>query len=145
VLIMAFAHVNSRNVAKSTNTLLICAAVRWNNCLLSYYIVIYGASQGSCLSPFLFNLYINSMVVKLRLQASGCHVSNVFLGCLFYSDHMLFMSASVAGLQQLLDVCAATVLALKFTFNYQKSKCIVFESNHVNPISDMCLGADSIK
>ena len=78
-------------------------AVRWNGCFSKYFKIDSGVRQGSIMSPYLFNLNINPLI--LRLCNSGCLVNNCFIGCIFYADDMLLLSASVYGLQDLLNVC----------------------------------------
>ena len=42
-----------------------------------------------------------------------------------YADDFMLLSASVSGLQQLLDVCAHNAKDLCLQFNDKKSHCIV--------------------
>jgi hypothetical protein len=119
-------------------------AVRWNGCLSDYFKVNSGVRQGSILSPALFNLYINQLIVDLRLCSSGCHVNNCFIGCIFYADDILLMSATVAGLQELLNVCDQSVADLQLKFNCSKSFCIAFGHKHDTVITDMKLGNNTI-
>jgi exonuclease III len=119
-------------------------AVRWNGCLSEYFKVNSGVRQGSILSPALFNLYINQLIVDLRLCSSGCHVNNCFIGCIFYADDIILLSASVAGLQDLLNVCDQSVSDLSLKFNCTKSFCIAFGHKYDTAISDMKLGKDTI-
>jgi hypothetical protein len=115
-------------------------AVRWNGCFSRYFKINSGVRQGSIMSPYLFNLYINPLISRLRLCNSGCLVNNCFIGCIFYADDMLLISASVNGLQDLMNVCVDSLSNLDLKFNCSKSFCIAFGHMHDQPISNMCLG-----
>jgi len=47
-----------------------------------------------------------------------------------YADDLMLLSASVSGLQQLLDVCALTANDLCLQFNDKKSHCIIVGPKH---------------
>ena len=49
------------------------AAVRWNSCLSLPFSVGSGVRQGSSLSPALFSLYINIIIVLLKSCDCGCY------------------------------------------------------------------------
>ena len=46
--------------------------VRWNNTLSNVCGISNGVKQGGCLSPTLFNLYINDLINILRQNIIGC-------------------------------------------------------------------------
>jgi len=115
-------------------------AVRWNGCMSVNFKVNSGVRQGSILSPALFHLYINRLILDLRVCSSGCHVNNYFIGCIFHADDILLLYVSVGGLQELLSVCNQSVSYLSLKFNCTKSFCITCGQTYDTPISDMKLG-----
>ena len=100
------------------------AAVRWNSCLSLPFSVGSGVRQGSTLSPALFNLYINFIIVALRSRDCGCHVRDRFFGCFLYADDIIILAPSLSGLQSMLDVCSTACSKLRVKFNSNKSYCI---------------------
>ena len=63
---------------------------------------------------------------------------------MFYADDIILLSASVAGLQNLLNVCALSVLDLSLKFNCRKSQCIAFGPKYDFEVDDMLLGSNTI-
>jgi len=79
------------------------------------------------------------MLLKLRKLGNGCHVHNLFLGCLMYADDLLLVSASIADLQRMLDVCSDVGTELCITFNSNKSHCLVIGPNKINKLEPITL------
>ena len=86
-----------------------------------------GVRQGGILSPFLFNVYVNDLLCTLRLSGLGCHVQNLFMGCIMYADDLLLLSSSVKELQCMMDICSEISSELGITFNANKSSCMIID------------------
>jgi len=61
-----------------------------------------------------------------------------------YADDLLLLSASVEGLQRMLDVCKAVSVEVEMEFNCKKCSCTIVGPASHNTISDMKLGEDVI-
>jgi Reverse transcriptase (RNA-dependent DNA polymerase) len=84
------------------------AVVSYNGALSRLLLVPSGVWQGSVLSPALLNVFINTIIIRLRIADIGCHVKGLFAGCLLYADDVILLSPSVLGLQHMLDVYYST-------------------------------------
>ena len=120
-------------------------AVRWNGELSAYFAVGSGVRQGSCLSPAIFNVFMNLFISQLKLQGMGCHVFTLFLGCLLYADDIILLSPSVAGLQTMLNKCSDIACTLSLQFNVNKSHCIVVGKSYKIDITPMSLSGTTIE
>ena len=115
------------------------------------FAVCSGVRQGSTLSRALFNLFINAFIVKLKSSGIGCHICDQYFGCLLYADDLILLSPSVAGLQDMLNLCQNTATFLALNFNVMKCHCIAFGKNAALSIDPMSIGSckidwyDSIK
>jgi hypothetical protein len=118
--------------------------VRWNGCYSFEFGVQSGVRQGSSLSPSVFNIFINQFLTSLRQLRAGCHINSCFVGALMYADDLILLSASVAGLQNSLNVCSSISLELRLEFNCKKSCCIAFGSKYNECKLSLKLGAQSI-
>ena len=57
------------------------------------------------LSPRLFTVLINIIIAKLRDSGVGCYINNIFIECILYADDIIVLSATVSGLQEMLNIC----------------------------------------
>jgi len=48
----------------------------------------------------LFNIYIDSVIHALRVSDLGCHLGDVYVGCIAYADDIVLLSASLVNLQK---------------------------------------------
>jgi len=69
--------------------------VKWNECFSRCVIVKSGIRLGGILSPLLFNIYIDSLILGLKSSGLGCHMRGLYLGCIAYADDLLLLSGSV--------------------------------------------------
>ena len=67
-----------------------------------------GFRQGSCLSPSLFNVFIDMFVINLHRVGVGCNVKSLFIGCLLYADDIILMAPSLSSLQKMLNCRSIT-------------------------------------
>ena len=74
----------------------------------------------------------------------GCAINRTFLCCIMYADDLIVLSASVTGLQAMLDSCNHVSNSLLLKFNVLKSSCSVIGPASKLNIVDMQLGLDSI-
>ena len=70
--------------------------VKWNNCFSRCVIVKSGICQGGILSPLLFNIYTDCLILGLK----SSYMRGLFVGCIAYADDLLLLYGSVALLQK---------------------------------------------
>lgn len=107
----------------------IFGVVKWNDAFSTKVSVRSGIRQGGILSPFLFNIYVDSLIMTLKSSDLGCHVSGVYLGCIAYADDFLLLSASVTHLQKMLDMCCEHAKDIDIEFNPKKC-CLLKIGKH---------------
>ena len=61
--------------------------------------------QGSVLSPALFAVYMDDLIVKLRRAGVGCHLGGIFTGVVGYADDLLLMAPSRSAMETMLKIC----------------------------------------
>ena len=78
---------------------------KWGNARSKQFRVLNGYRQESVLSPSLFSLYMNELLVKLRNSGIRCHIGGLFFGAAFYADDLVLLAPSRSALQKMLQIC----------------------------------------
>jgi len=102
--------------------------VLWNGVGLysQNFPVINGVKQGRILSPVLFCVYIDELLLALRQTNVKCFMDSWFVGTLAYADDIVLMAPSATAVRQMLAVCDEFAVKLDARFNASKSKCMLF-------------------
>ena len=64
-----------------------------------------GTRQGSVLSPALFSVYLDDLILKLRELGLGCHVGGWWMGACGYADDLILLAPLRSVLQKMVQVC----------------------------------------
>ncbi|MCG8033679.1 MAG: endonuclease/exonuclease/phosphatase family protein [Candidatus Thiodiazotropha taylori] len=98
--------------------------VKWQEELSEPFPVLQGVRQGGVLSPHLYKMYINPLLLDLEMANLGVFVGTVYTGCPTCADDLLLMSNYPAELQLMLSKCFRNSGRNKCTFHPCKS-CII--------------------
>ena len=99
--------------------------VQWNNCHSNWFSICNGVKQGATMSPILFCIYFDNLLLELKREGAGCHIGNMFIGALAYADDVVLLAPTASALRRMLAVCEHYAIRYKVTFNAAKSKCIL--------------------
>ena len=79
--------------------------------------VINGVKQGGIISPFLFNIYIDELIVSCLSLNLGSKLCEFNTSVISFCDDLNILSPSLKQGQQLLDICSAYGEKWKIKFN----------------------------
>ena len=98
--------------------------VKWGTFFSSFYRLSCGVRQGGVLSPYLFAIYLDSVIEKVKNSKSGCQINWSYVGILAYADDILLIAPTVMSLQTLVTTCEKQLQELDMQINATKSACI---------------------
>ena len=109
------------------------ASVKWNGFSGPVFRITRGTRQGSALSPVLFNIFINDLLLELdACEEGGIRIGRYFFNFFAYADDITLFSTTVSGLQRLIDICQVYAKTWRFNFGIKKTKCVTFGKNLYN-------------
>ena len=79
--------------------------VKWNNHKSSKFSVTNGVRQGGVLSPFLFSVYMDELLVTLKNNGVGCHMGHHYVGAFGYADDIILLCPSLQGMREMVKIC----------------------------------------
>ena len=102
--------------------------VRWGSKLSAPFTVSNGVRQGGILSPYLFNVYMDDLSLKLNACKIGCISGDLIINHLMYADDLVIFSPCSIGLSRLLKVCTEYGIENNIMYNSKKSAVMIVRS-----------------
>ena len=101
--------------------------VRWGDSLSESFNVSNGVRQlqGSVLSPLLFAVYLDELLVELSVSSVGCYWGSLFAGAFAYADDIVLLAPCASALRIMLSICA---ISRGLRFNANKTQLICFRT-----------------
>jgi hypothetical protein len=103
---------------------LVCVA--WHGITSPCFVARNGVKQGGILSPVLFCIYFDGLLLRLHESKFGCWVASVYAGALSYADDLVLFAPTPTAMRRMLDICDKYASEYRIDFNASKSRCIVF-------------------
>ena len=102
------------------------SAVLWQSSLSRSFPILQGVRRGAILSPLLYSVFVDELLVTLQNSGYGVHIDSIFCGALMYADDLALISGSPAELQTMLDIVSSYALFWRCQINAEKSRIMVF-------------------
>jgi len=95
--------------------------VSWCGILSDYVLAVNGVKQGGVLSPVLFCLYVDGLLVKVSKADIGCFCGSNFVGALAYADDIVLLAPTASALRKMLAISDSYASEFHIVFNANKS------------------------
>ena len=106
--------------------------VKWGSVMSESFTVMNGVKQGGVLSPILFAVYTDGLLLRLQESGIGCHMGGHYAGALAYADDITLISPSMTGLRKMSSICEQYASEYDILFNGRKSKLLFFKGRCCN-------------
>ena len=104
--------------------------VRWNGAFSEKFSMSNGVKQGAILSPYLFNLYLDFLIIELNNSRVGCYIGNQAVNALSYADDLVLVSPTLQSMKVLLDIAIDYGNEFSVNFNPDKSFIMFYPFNN---------------
>lgn len=101
--------------------------VKWDKHLSDTFQAKNGVKQGGILSPILFCLYTEELLIELKSSGVGCHIGQTFVGAIGYADDISLQSPTISGLNIMLKVAQSFSETHFIKFNSSKFQLVIHE------------------
>ncbi len=89
-----------------------------------------GVRQGFVMSPTLFNIFLEEVLVRIRKSKRGVKVGRGTLGCLAYADDIVLLAENKREMEEMLQI--TDKYGREWGLRYSERKCKVMEFNSDN-------------
>ena len=90
------------------------------------FLISNGVKQEGVISPVMFNLYFDNLLISLKQSGIGCHINGTYMGPLGYADDITLTSPSLYGSNSMLDICNQFAKNNHVIFNTKMNICIKY-------------------
>jgi len=116
----------------------------WNKCCSQMFDTYNGIKQGSILSPVLFTVYMDSLLLKLEASGIGCKIGQHYFGALSYADDLSLLCPTLNGFQRMLSICQQ--FGEEFGVKYNPTKSVAMcVSRRPRLLPNVIMGDQPIK
>jgi len=144
------------NLGLPTNSRIYCAirnlynnlkcCVRVHGFKSDWFEVLSGLRQGCVLSPIMFNMYINDLVINLKGRCNGIPIGGENVTCLLYADDVVLLARNEQDLKEMLNVVNQWCMKWNINVNGDKSEVVHFRNKSVEQTRNkFCIGNIDIK
>ena len=95
--------------------------VCWGNTHSNVFWVSNGVRQGGVLSPILFSIYLDTLLLALKKSGIGCTLGGVYVGAFAYADDIVLLAPCLSSLRLMLGDCEVCAVRHGLTFNPLKT------------------------
>ena len=81
--------------------------------------------QGSLIGPYLFNVYVDDLNLRLNAAKTGCQLAGKPANNFAYADELAILAPTVRALNDLIKVCEVFAAENYMIFNTLKSECML--------------------
>jgi exonuclease III len=121
------------------------ACVRINGAYTDWFDISRGVRQGCVASPWLFNLFIDSCLSKLKEYECGLRMDELRVKCLLYADDQVLLASSAGELQDMVTLLNGEFEAKGMKVNASKTKVMIFEKNEEMTACEILIGDESVE
>jgi len=87
-----------------------------------YFSTVNGVKQTGVLSPILYFVYIDDLLLALFNSGVGCYIGNNFVGTLICANYVVLIASTTAtAMRKLLSICGEYASEYCISFNVSKS------------------------
>ena len=95
--------------------------IKWGAAISANFELKCGIRQDGVLSPYLFAVFVDGIIDKIKQCGIGCYVGRSCLAVFMYADDILLLAPSVVALHKLLLICEEEISLLDMAINASKS------------------------
>jgi hypothetical protein len=104
--------------------------IKWSDYYSEPCNVSNGVKQGGVLSPILFCVYTDELLLRLQKSGFGCYIGHIFFGAFAYADDVILLAPTKTSLYKMIDIANAYSKEFDITFNPGKTKYLIYNNQN---------------